>query len=239
MKPQPVCSRATHYLAHHESLPRDRDAGIPEKRTLGEDVSLGGIVAQLHALGLTDVTEVTINAQVEGWQIPLAVPKQVYAYSAGQKWFLQAVEAVPRYWDFPSPYIYFALDWKTGLYVENSTLQNLVRSLREAGHSFVSSFDLKIGARFAREDNEADDTVQVPLSLVCYDYDPDDDDVIEIDEGWDETDGVGEFTTPCSPLPLQAELLPSDAVFPHFLFGDILVQQRRLKQLLQYDKPMG
>ncbi len=237
MKPQPVCNRATHYLAHGEFPLRDGDTAITEKRTLGEDVSLSGIVAQLHALRLTDVTEVTVTAQAEGWQIPLPVPKDVYAYGAEQKWFLQAVEAVPQYWDFPAPYVYFALDWNDGLYLEGSTLQNLVRSLHEAGHSFVSSPDLKIGARFAREDSEVDDTVQVPLSLVCYDYDPEDDDVIEINEGWDETDGVGEFTTPCSPLPMKAELLPADAVFPHFLFGDILVHQRRLKRLLRDEKP--
>lgn len=245
MKPQPICTKGIHYIVKDGFLFRNQTSTNPEgerpkpveERIWCEDTSLRGLVAQLHALGLSDVTQVTVPVTIEGWDFPIEVPRDVYALSSGGKWFLRSPEDVPQYWHFPAPYVYFALDWRSGLYLEGATLKVLVQRLQDRGHAFVSSLDLKIGARFEREDSEIDDVVQVPLSLLCYDYDPEDEDVIVIDEGWDEDDNEGEWTEPCSPLPRQAELLPGPEGFTHFLFAHKLVQQCRLKRLLQNEKP--
>lgn len=245
MKPQPICTQGIHYIAENDPFVRSQNSTNPgeerpepvEERTWCEDTSLRGLVAQMHALGLSDVTQVSIPVTIEGWDFPLEVPKDVYALSSGGKWFLRSPEDVPQFWHFPAPYVYFALDWQSGLYLEGATLKVLVQRLKERGYAFVSSLDLKIGARFAREDSEADDVVQVPLSLLCYDYDPEDENVIEIDEGWDEDEVDGEWREMCSPLPRQAELLPGPEGFTHFLFANKLVQQCRLKRLLQNEKP--
>lgn len=227
MKPQPICSRPYSYYAYADGV----DASVSGVNRLCEDVSLRGLIARLHALSQGDVTKVHIDVAIEGWPFDVGVPRGVYADGTTKGWMLKPVELVPEHWDFPAPYIYFALDWQRGIWLESPTLHNLVSQLHETGHTFVSSLDLKIGARFARENSQREDVVQVPLSLVCHNYDPEDDDVVVIDEGWDEDDRDDEFTLPCSPLPLKAELLPAECVPPHFFFGDRAIQYRRLQQL--------
>lgn len=239
MKLQPICTEGLYYIAHDNLLSRNPISASPEpqeERTWGEDASLRGLVAHLHAIGMYEVTQVMIDVDIEGWDFPLQVPRDVYALPSDGKWFLRSMEAVPHRWHFPAPSVYFALDWRNGLYLEGQTLKVLVQRLHQSGNAFVSSLDLKIGARFVREDGEADDVVQVPLSLLCHSYDPDDEDVIVIDEEWDEDGREGEWTESCSPLPRQAELLPAEEMFTHFLFGHILVQECRLKRLFQDEK---
>ena len=239
MKLQPICTEGIYYIARDYPLSRNRSSASPEpqeERIWCEDASLCGLVAKLHALGMHEVTQMMIDVDIEGWDFPLQIPTDVYALSSDGKWFLRSAEAVPHRWHFPAPSVYFALDWRNGLYLEGQTLKVLVQRLHDSGHAFVSSLDLKIGARFVREDGEADDVVQVPLSLLCPTYDPDDEDVIVIDEGWNEDEREGERTESCSPLARQAELLLAEEVCTHFLFGHILVQQCRLKRLFQDEK---
>lgn len=228
MKPQPVAVRPHLYRA-------DLEESIEEPQVLAEDATLRGLVARLQALQLPDLQDVMVYAKIEGWQIDLPINRDAYSYRVDGHWMLSPLEAVPEHWDFPAPYMYFALDWKISLYLEAQTLTDLIRRLHEMGHTFVSSQDLKIGARFSRESAEADDVVQVPLSLLCHDCDPEDDDVFIVDEEWDEEwdeekgEGIG---ISCSPLPLKAELWPADVIMPHFLFGDMTRQQQRLKTLI-------
>jgi hypothetical protein len=224
MKLQPVAFRPHLYRAE---LRNDNVAS----RVLAEDTTLRGVITKISGLALSSMDDVSIETEIEGWTLPPNVPHQVFAVRQDRQWLLRPIESVPEHWDFPAPEVYFALDWQRGIYLEAPSLRSLVEGLHQVGHTFVHSEDMKIGARFAREDMEVDDVVQIPLSLVCYDYDPDGAGVIMIDQDWGEDHE--DYRFPCSPLPLEAELLPAEMVEPHFLFADILRKQTRLKSLLE------
>lgn len=226
IKPQPTAVRPHLYRALSGAFGA-------EHTVIAEETSLRGLVARLHVLRFQSATDVAIEADIHSWHLPITVPPEVYSVRQDREKILYAPEVVPEHWDFPAAYSYFALDWKRGLYVDAPTLTELVAHLHAAGCTFVDSEDMKIGARFAREDGGADDVARVPLSLLCHGYEDSENDAWDDESGSEEEGGDVDLFYPT--LPPQAELLPIEMIEPHFLFARELNDERRWKTLVSDD----
>ena len=243
MKPQPVMNTPTLYKASYSRF---------NKKTgdFGEATTLRGVVAQLHTQVGIDLEEVWIHPHIPGWDITPAVPFTIYMQERDTGWVLNPVESVAEHWYFPVPYMYFAVDFERKIWVESPTLTGIVEQLHRAGHSSVSSRDMRVWARFAREDSEVDDITGVPLDLLCVVYLPpahynleddtsdDYDDTIEDEDADDDNSEVDEESgAPRGCLPPMAELSSPEIMsqMPHYIFGAFAVQKRRINRLLGDD----
>lgn len=210
-----VANYSYSYRSEHD-LPGAYPARLAEAATLRD------LVAKLHEMQKTNAAEFDITVwtteRPEGKlkdSLPIGVPPDNYAVQTESGRSLLPTLSVPEHWMLRYVHAYFALCDSRGYYVEAPTLDVLVERLHQLALGPKELAALYVGARLANDtapgsDTISDDVVRVPVDYYAEPRSEREDDVD--DESAD-------------------ELVLNTEVTDHWLFADMVCQERKLRKL--------